>query len=1244
MAGQVSAVDSLSEAGAPVTLRYGFEPETGLLNRLCDESGLVRCFQYDAARGLGRSGCDTDGSGTLDRAGTDRITEQISTVEPVSFAGGHTQIAHLTRTSVYPDAHSATPLELQTVAVSADGREVRKTTADGRVYESVLTPLGSPGAWRLTHTDPAGGRTVLHYANRELAAVENLDAAGNRTGGAVCEYDGLGALTRVRTTRDGVTRVTEYSYDAARRLCEMAEPGKPPTRITAFRPGTDQPEAITFPNGAGLRLEYFPTGLLKRRRLVPGAAPPPGIESYDIAYTYTPQGQLATMTTTRDGIPVVTEWEYDRLTGRVVEKRIDGSTVRGFRYDAAGRLETVSGAAGWEAHCSYDPVAGDLADVQLRNGSGGAGACTLGDYDRLGRCGTMTGANGVRRTFTYTADSRVSTEAVSGPGVVPEHTLHFDYDTTGAGRTRLRVLDGTAAPLLPEILQAYDGAGRLAGLDCGDLHVDLSYAPESRLLRNLEVSRNGVPVLQRELTWDSETDRIGTVRYRSCAAGPVYAEFRCRYEPDTDRIAAVTAVDGSSRFYTYGDDGSLQYTARRTAAGTVLPGTTFAFRADSIGNLVAAGPVDAASGQPRREFQADNFNLHTARVWGSTVEIAGTAATDATVTAEYGQQIAAAARSDGGHFAVRVKVDNDSGPRLCPVTIRAVRFDGTVDLVAAESLEVLVPPSRETLSVDAQGNRAADALFDYEFDAWNRLQSAASRPDVPEPARVRLEFEYYPDGRRAAKRVLHRQNGSWVLKTTHEFVYDGWRPLLEIVRDANGMISQRAYLWGPDLDGQQRGRPADDSAAAGIGGLIAITSTRNGSTRVYLPILDQAGTVHQLVDADSGQVVARYFYDPAGTVLGAVGPARDECPFRFATRYWDPETRLYCYGYRYCDPASGKWLSRDPLGERGGTNLYAFVNNDPVNLVDPLGLALYAFDGTWCHAGQRDPLSGKSLVSNVRKFHLAHTGLGHYIPGVGNAQECGPAMRILGGATGLGARDKLDQMWQLLESRFRRGDRVVDIVGFSRGAAMALEFANMIKKRKPEARIRFLGLWDTVGAFGIANNPLQLPRDNIYRLTHSRILSILGSGSVLTFVPDSVVQQTNLGYSLTVPGNVDYAVHALALDETRDAFRVTRLVGAREVWFSGGHGNVGGGGSDSGLSDITLLWMIKHAEKCGLQFDQSRLADLNPNSRGAITVKESLQYGIRRRRVWRNEMVHESVRAGRWRHPVLLGIPIRYVP
>jgi RHS repeat-associated protein len=67
-------------------------------------------------------------------------------------------------------------------------------------------------------------------------------------------------------------------------------------------------------------------------------------------------------------------------------------------------------------------------------------------------------------------------------------------------------------------------------------------------------------------------------------------------------------------------------------------------------------------------------------------------------------------------------------------------------------------------------------------------------------------------------------------------------------------------------------------------------------------------------------------------------------PFRFSTKYQDDETDLLYYGYRYFNGSTGRWLSRDPIEETGGLNLYEFALNSPVERVDKNGLTTYDFD------------------------------------------------------------------------------------------------------------------------------------------------------------------------------------------------------------------------------------------------------------------------------------------------------------
>ncbi|MCZ7640943.1 MAG: hypothetical protein M5U12_35755 [Verrucomicrobia bacterium] len=70
---------------------------------------------------------------------------------------------------------------------------------------------------------------------------------------------------------------------------------------------------------------------------------------------------------------------------------------------------------------------------------------------------------------------------------------------------------------------------------------------------------------------------------------------------------------------------------------------------------------------------------------------------------------------------------------------------------------------------------------------------------------------------------------------------------------------------------------------------------------------------------------ARYEYGPFGEPVRVTGALAAAQPFRFSTKWTDAETGLLYYGYRYYNPTTGRWVSRDPIGEQGGFNLSAFV-------------------------------------------------------------------------------------------------------------------------------------------------------------------------------------------------------------------------------------------------------------------------------------------------------------------------------
>jgi RHS repeat-associated protein len=145
--------------------------------------------------------------------------------------------------------------------------------------------------------------------------------------------------------------------------------------------------------------------------------------------------------------------------------------------------------------------------------------------------------------------------------------------------------------------------------------------------------------------------------------------------------------------------------------------------------------------------------------------------------------------------------------------------------------------------------------------------------------------------------------------------------------DGAATPSSRYYIWGLDLSGTLQG-------AGGVGGLIAVVETAD---EPFFACYDANGNITEYVDTN-GTVAAYYQYDPYGNIMQASGTKAGEMAYRFSTKYLDAEADMYYYGYRYYNPEIGRWISRDPIEERGGINLFNLLQGDSINYVDPFGL------------------------------------------------------------------------------------------------------------------------------------------------------------------------------------------------------------------------------------------------------------------------------------------------------------------
>ena len=214
-------------------------------------------------------------------------------------------------------------------------------------------------------------------------------------------------------------------------------------------------------------------------------------------------------------------------------------------------------------------------------------------------------------------------------------------------------------------------------------------------------------------------------------------------------------------------------------------------------------------------------------------------------------------------------------------------------------------------SYDANGNTLSDPSGkQYTWDFENRLTQ------VVNPGVGTTTFRYDPFGRRVYKSSPN---------FTGIFAYDD-NNLIETVNASGGLVAR--YTRAKNID-------------------EPLAELRQGTTSYYEQ--DGLGSVTSLSNS-AGAVAQTYTYDNYGNVTASTGTLVN--PFQYTGREFDPETGLNYNRARYYNPATGRFISEDPLGFGGGNpNVYAYVGNNPTNYLDPIGLTncvVTATAGTVC--------------------------------------------------------------------------------------------------------------------------------------------------------------------------------------------------------------------------------------------------------------------------------------------------------
>jgi RHS repeat-associated protein len=337
-------------------------------------------------------------------------------------------------------------------------------------------------------------------------------------------------------------------------------------------------------------------------------------------------------------------------------------------------------------------------------------------------------------------------------------------------------------------------------------------------------------------------------------------------------------------------------------------------------------------------FTVDTANQLTNVTRTGTLTVAGNTLSNATSVRVNGQ--AAQAYADNT-FASSSGFTLNNGQN----TFTTIAQNASGKMVTNSSTSYL--PSANTLLYDNNGNltnsggASSASPTIYAYDNENQLTN------VMVPGQWRAAYVYDGLGRRRIARDYTWQSGNWVPTNEVHYVYDGMVPVQERDMNNNPLVT---YTRGIDLGG-------DLWSAGGIGGLLARTDG-NGSTFYHS---DGVGNITALMNG-SQNIVARYLYNPYGKLIGEWGGMADANKYRFSSKELDPLSGMYYYGFRFYDPNLQRWPNQDPIGERGGLNLYSYVNNDPVDQIDEFGLCWHQ-PWTWDWDELGSAFEGKVGVS-----------------------------------------------------------------------------------------------------------------------------------------------------------------------------------------------------------------------------------------------------------------------------------------
>jgi len=862
-----------------------YEPGYSNVTQTTDENGNVTQHNYDANGNLLKT---TEAVGTPEQRTTDYIVDASGQRISMTRRGDANTADATTQYTWdnYGNILSITDPEGGITQYTHDalGNALTKTDPNGQVWKRSYDNRGN----LLSVTDPLNRTTRIAYDKAGLP-ISLTDAAGNTS---TLGYDAAGRLLSITDPYGANTR---YSYDKA---------GNPITLTDAANHSQTQAYDLndrltqqTDGNGNVTQFQYGDqaSGLngLLTRIIYPTL-------SQDLQYDQRNRITQSTDASTSsaqagdtgsalalDGAPSqTTRNQYDRA-GRLTQVTDPAGRTNGTTYNAHGEITQVTDPAGNSTRYGYD-ARGNLTSVTDANGN-----THRFDYDKLDRMVKEIRPLGQRISYAYDAVGNL-TQVTDPLGQVKKYTYDAanrrikedHYPSTGSGQA--------PAAAVKTIRYSYNTLDRLTGYNDGTTTAVYTY--DTKQLRQIGESLNYGPFT---LASSTAYNALGQKASQTYPDGATY-----NYSFDTNNQLSTVGLPtgfGSITLNSYlwtvpsqitlpgGTVRTLQYDGllRLKTLAVKDPGQSqvmnYQYGYDLTGNIVSK-----ATEQGTTNYSYDTLDHLTGATYTNQT---GTPQANESYTYD--------------PLANRVTGSNAN------VQGTSHSYNANNQLTQAGSIRYTYDENGNTLSQTDATNAANTRSYVYDTD--NRLTEVHDASNA-----IVATYRYDPFGRRVSKTL---NNGSQSNTTYYFYSAEG----LIAEADSNGQLT-KSYGYAP----------GSTFTTNPLWMKVPASGTQTAAT-YYTYQNDHLGTPMKLLN-QSGVTVWSATYDAFGRAT--VDPASTVSNnLRFPGQYYDAETGMHYNWMRFYDPTTGRYVTSDPVGLRGGINEYGYVDGNPLSFTDPEGLA-----------------------------------------------------------------------------------------------------------------------------------------------------------------------------------------------------------------------------------------------------------------------------------------------------------------